>query len=1834
MNEIKHYYLHVDLDAFFASVEQLDNPQYRGKPVIVGGKPGDKRSVVSTASYEARKFGVHSAMPVAKAYQLCPQGIFVHGRMKRYAELSYQIMNIFRDFSPDVQQISIDEAFIDLTGTEKLFGPPQETAYKIKSMVKEQTGLTVSVGLAPTKYLAKIASDMNKPDGFYCIEEGQEQSFMLNLPLKKVWGIGDKTLEALKTSGLRTTRDVYEKSEQALIFMFGQNTGSFLYNVVRGLEVVDFDRKTKSHSISNETTFPYDVTDSYTAETTILELCHCVMFRLLREKGFSKTVMVKIRYEDFSTVSIQQTYSDYVLTLDSLYSRAKELFEHKYEKGRGIRLIGIGLENIDTTQKPSQPSLFDDGSEKKQNVEKAILKLEKKHPEIKIHKARMLQKLNEGVKALLFFAVAALFYAFTPLKLQAQEQEQAQEESTWSINGWWKGELTGSVNTTFGYSNPFGFSAPLPVFKQEIDLSAFIQITPHLYFSLEFLDEFKHNTYTFGYKGDGYLKEFKFSNRGITFPTQYSSNLLGYNIGGGDNQAPGLMFHFEEPQNKKWQADLLLRYDMVKTKSLTFYGKNRVDQAQTSLDNYIRSYMFYIPSEAINLINAVYVQSTGGKYTGSNGIKYEKLLESEYLIIPEKNLLVLSSQAQAFNTSNSELCPYIVISFASEAGCQTVIEATGSYTDPSSFAGQVMEYFNIDLTQFSSLEPDILTTLINGTKGIIIQNPVSFSPYICANLYPTKADSTKNQDYQIIDTATNQVADLWYASLLIWDSFFDGKAAGVYKAAAGTPQADNDYSLASTRFPFADTYPYIYLYRGSSTPLVFATVTTTAVKEYDIGKFVQAGSVRVYKNGIAVPAKYDKGTGFVTLESSVSELDKIYITWSEESNSLQTGAFTAALGFMYNFTPSLTFDLSYTGMYPYVQKGDYATADAPKETFSALTAGLNYNSDFMVIGDALSAAYKNQNLTNLFVANTYSNIQDQTNYLSRNAGSKTQVLPKSQKLPVLEPQNNYTVNKFEGLEDKKISGYKIPLSYDFSKAGENAVGQKLWAAMDVNLSKADSLYKADQVELAFLPGKELAGQDLSVYLMLGASESDQNQELPVWEITSLLDQNVIVALDLNNPVWQTVKIRLTPLERAKLGYSHNARILIVNNGYTPATNTPRGTLYAGPYRLIYPLMQVTDGKSIQSTTDLYNKNQADLEWKLKGTWATDSERTITSITYFEQADFAAYKTISFDYVITAPARLEYSLINSYEDKALEIIIPLEAMEAFCDGQKHTLSINTKDKAAFIDSLPLDPSVCSIVLNKAVIPSAQKIVLVPEADGHLYASKLCYKETQPGFEAKNLTHARFNFTSGGLEAKSEQGLATSGAFSYYVDSSINGYYTLAGIKASADANANLDGLKNAGHAITTQTPLFKLFDFGETYRFTKDNSLVRKNDFIKIDTKPLFTPFSVNINAQSSAQKELKSMSNQSYELRLSFDLDINKNTAAIYSSLTAGQKLFENTAKSKGYFNGWYDTSVLQFSKGKAQALRNTSFTAGAKASIPKAGLSPVFEYELNGAKTSLDSKDYSSADKYSFTLPFVLPDSSHAVTFWFNHKNTIVQAYSGKNYADDLAFIFANAGSSSRLTFTSTNYEILWRRKLFNNFNDLLVPLSAGAGFTTEKSISDSSKKLVYQLKANITDSYISRELELTETVNATVRFSNKKSEKPYYLISDVAKLLFNLDQASYVTVNTDFSLESTGALKIKAGTGWNRRVQESLLLVLTNAVWKQSRTMELKATMTDSVSFTLANSKTSHIQTYGYSHDSALEFLNNCSITSGAGLLFGFEKGKTFKLSLEYKLGAKINF
>lgn len=383
-------FLHVDLDAFFASVEILDNPELKGKPLIVGGLPGERRSVVSTCSYEARRYGVHSAMPISRAYELCPHAVFVHGRMERYHEKSQEVMAVFREFSPDVLQMSIDEAFIDITGTEMLFGNPEQLAVLLKKKVLEKTGLTVSVGIASNRYVAKIASGLKKPDGLCYVHEGEEEKFMLSLPLDKLWGIGTRSRERLNGCGIFTIPEIHAISESALKELFGEASGAFLYNSVRGRDVEHFGDDAKSRSMSAERTFCFDLSDIYSIETELLHLSYDVMLRVLREKVNSRTVCLKIRYEDFTTVTVTESSTRIVSSIEDMFERACRLFHKKYERGRGIRLLGLGLQNITDGLESSQGELFDFGEKKQRSVEKTVLKLHQKNPGTKLKKARQL----------------------------------------------------------------------------------------------------------------------------------------------------------------------------------------------------------------------------------------------------------------------------------------------------------------------------------------------------------------------------------------------------------------------------------------------------------------------------------------------------------------------------------------------------------------------------------------------------------------------------------------------------------------------------------------------------------------------------------------------------------------------------------------------------------------------------------------------------------------------------------------------------------------------------------------------------------------------------------------------------------------------------------------------------------------------------------------------------------------------------------------------------------------------------------------------------------------------------------------------------------------------------------------------------------------------------------------------------------------------------------------------------------------------------------------------------------------------------------------------------
>jgi DNA polymerase-4 len=383
-------FFHADLDAFFASVEQLDHPELRGRPVIIGGLPGDRRSVVSTASYEARRFGVHSAMPIAEAARLCPKGVFLRGRMARYLERSAEVMAVFGEYSDQVQQLSVDEAVLDMGGTERLFGPPAEAARKLKAAVKERTGLTVSVGVGSNKYVAKIASGMQKPDGLFIVPPGGEEAFMLGLPLTKLWGAGAKTLEHLRRNGVRTMEDLHRMSLSRLENIFGKAAARFLYRAVRGEAAEDFDAPAKSRSLSCEETFPLDIRDPEHLRRTLLEMSHRVMFRLMKHRLQGRTIHLKLRYGDFSTESIQETLREDLTTGDQLFEHVTALFDKKYRYGEGLRLLGVGVGKVGPAEGAAQGELFDTGIAKKQAVERTVLELNQKYAAGVVKKAKLL----------------------------------------------------------------------------------------------------------------------------------------------------------------------------------------------------------------------------------------------------------------------------------------------------------------------------------------------------------------------------------------------------------------------------------------------------------------------------------------------------------------------------------------------------------------------------------------------------------------------------------------------------------------------------------------------------------------------------------------------------------------------------------------------------------------------------------------------------------------------------------------------------------------------------------------------------------------------------------------------------------------------------------------------------------------------------------------------------------------------------------------------------------------------------------------------------------------------------------------------------------------------------------------------------------------------------------------------------------------------------------------------------------------------------------------------------------------------------------------------------
>jgi DNA polymerase-4 len=363
--------IHLDMDAFYPAVEVLDNPDLKGKPVIVGGTTG--RGVVSSASYEARKFGVHSAQPMATAMRLCPHGIFLPVRMSRYAELSDQVFEIFHRFTPLVEPLSIDEAFLDVTGSTRLFGGPVEIAKKIKQMVREKTGLTVSAGVASSKFVAKIASDMNKPDGLTVVPPDRVREFLDPLPIGKMWGVGKVTQEALARLGIHTFRDLSRVSVEVLEKKFGKY-GPKMQELSMGIDERDVIIHQEAKSIGNEETFGEDILAIEPAKKELLAIAGKVSRRLRREGVAVKTVTLKVKYSDFVLITRSATLNKFTNDGTILYQTVCGLLDKTETGQRPVRLLGISVSQLSTRGSEEQLSLFSpfESDRKRKNLNTAL----------------------------------------------------------------------------------------------------------------------------------------------------------------------------------------------------------------------------------------------------------------------------------------------------------------------------------------------------------------------------------------------------------------------------------------------------------------------------------------------------------------------------------------------------------------------------------------------------------------------------------------------------------------------------------------------------------------------------------------------------------------------------------------------------------------------------------------------------------------------------------------------------------------------------------------------------------------------------------------------------------------------------------------------------------------------------------------------------------------------------------------------------------------------------------------------------------------------------------------------------------------------------------------------------------------------------------------------------------------------------------------------------------------------------------------------------------------------------------------------------------------------
>ena len=380
--------LHVDMDAFYASVEQRDDPTLRGRPVVVGGD--SPRGVVAAASYEARRFGVRSAMSMIEARQRCPQAVVVAPRMAVYAEVSRAVFDIFRRYTPQVEGLSLDEAFLDVTGSRRLFGDGVHIAEAIRAAIWAEQSLTASAGVAPNKFLAKVASDLDKPDGLVVVAPESAEEFLAPLAIERMWGVGRKAAPALHAAGFHTLGDLARGSTTSLARVLGAERAAQVQALARGHDERPVVVAREPKSVGGEETFPHDLRSVEELEPHLLRQCGRVAARLVHQGLWAEVVVLKIKYGDHQTLTRRRTLSTAAADTDTLFAAAHELLCEVPRLARGVRLVGVSASSLSATA--PAPQLFgDEERERRHRLEELTLDLRERFGARGAMRARLIE---------------------------------------------------------------------------------------------------------------------------------------------------------------------------------------------------------------------------------------------------------------------------------------------------------------------------------------------------------------------------------------------------------------------------------------------------------------------------------------------------------------------------------------------------------------------------------------------------------------------------------------------------------------------------------------------------------------------------------------------------------------------------------------------------------------------------------------------------------------------------------------------------------------------------------------------------------------------------------------------------------------------------------------------------------------------------------------------------------------------------------------------------------------------------------------------------------------------------------------------------------------------------------------------------------------------------------------------------------------------------------------------------------------------------------------------------------------------------------------------------